>query len=221
MGSWVALFLFFTGTFSPPLAPSPFAVQNFTGTVYLYSQERKTWLPPQRGARLKRGDEILTGPDGSLDLYFGKSHIRIKENSEFYLQAPKKSFGRLRERIRLQRGAVLVSSKQQELEIAIPGPIQNPEQGFLYDFAVRLSAASSRGTFLAVSIPEEELAWISVLEGRVRVNSPLRMRSVEARPLQKVESKGVSPVEAVSFSQTDWNQVREAYDFTSKGTTEP
>ena len=187
--------------------PSSFIIQNFWGKTQIYSTS-KTWQTPERSKQLQIGDRLQTGTDGGLDIKFKGTRIRVKENSEIRIQAPKNE----RDRIQLKKGILLVSANT-PLQISVPGLFENVEM-----FS-RLMISASRGIFAVGAEPGKKLAWVRVLTGKVDAMPGWGQPSV-IKELQKAESTSSKALKTENLSQTEWKGMSEAYELISKSPTD-
>ena len=205
----VAVYFVFVGDFSNfSNSPSSLTVQNFWGKTVLYSASNKAGGTPERAKQLQINDCVQTGPDGGLDLKFKGTRVRVKENSEIRIQAPKEA-----ERIQLKKGMLLVSSNT-PLQISVPSWFENAE------FLSRLIVYSSRGIFSVGFNPGKGPAWVRVLTGKVNARSGFGQPTL-IKELQKGESAfPTASFKAASLSQTEWKNMSEAYELISKNAAE-
>lgn len=194
-----------------PALTSLFEVQTFAGKSEV-SQDSNNWTRPAPGQALEVGTWVRTGPDGELDLRFGKSTFaRIKENSVIQIQTPQ-VFSNAAIRVHLEKGTMLFLTRSDEIEISVPrtqGGKNN--RGFFYDLNAKFVASARNATFMVSALPESNEYEVSVLRGEAQVRSGLPFRSVTLGALQMSSGASQSPI-----SEKSWKRVREAYELNPK-----
>ncbi len=203
----VAFFLFIGDLSSFSKGPSSFTIQNFWGKTQIYSAS-KTWQTPERAKQLQIGDRVRTSADGGLDIKFKGTRVRVKENSEIRIQAPKNDV----DRIQLKKGLLLISSNT-PLRITVPGLFEN---GGIFS---RLTVSASRGIFSVGSEYEKKTAWLRVLTGKATA-MPGWGRPTVVKELQKAESDASKKIKTADLSQNEWKGMSEAYELISKSVTD-
>lgn len=193
-----------------PAAVPTFEIQTFAGKAEI-SLDGTAWLAPNRGENLSAGNWIGTGPEGEMDLSFGKNtFVRVKENSRVQIQPPQ-VFSKGLGRIHLEKGTVLVSSQDDDLQVSVPGRATAKNQGFLYDFFAKFVVSAQNATFLATAVPEKGSYQVSVLQGQVQVHPGIPYTSTAVKGLEMVQGGGLKKN---AISETEWVKVREAYEIT-------
>ena len=187
--------------------PSSFSIQNFWGKTQIASGS-KGWQTPERSKQLQLGDRIKTAPDGGLDIKFKGTRVRVKENSEIRVQAPRNGADRLQ----LKNGVLLISSNT-PLQINVPGLFENAE------IFSRLIVTSSRGIFSVGSEYEKKIAWVRVLTGKAAVMAGWGKPTV-IKELGKAESDASKKIKVADLSQNEWKGMSEAYELISKSPTD-
>ena len=214
-GTLLVLFLVLAGLAALPFflfraqaqVPLPsYEIQNFIGKVEIYSNKQRAWVPANRGTKVGARDKVRTGPGGEIDLRVpDQIRIRIKENSEAEVKAPRLFERTLRYRLHLLRGNLLGSTekdfKGQKLEISTP-----------------VLVAAVRGTSFQVSAsPEKDESAVLVLQGTVNVRSLRTRKVVVVRALEKTEVKGSAPPsQPTRVTRDEWNRMKEAYELIQK-----
>lgn len=183
--------------------PASFTVQNFWGKAQI-SSGGKAWTTPERAKQLQLGDRIQTGPDAGIDLKFKGTKIRIKENSEVRIQAPKNGT----DRVQLKKGLLLVSSNT-PLQISIPRRFENAE------FLSRLIVRASRGIFSVGFDRDKGSPWVQVLTGKVHAGTGMG-KMVVVTELQKAQAQSTTQLQVGTLSQSEWKGMSEAYELISK-----
>lgn len=208
----IAFFLLLWGIAAIPFLiypPSPsltYEVQNFAGAAHRYGAAEKSWLPPQRSEVLKVGDRLRTGPQGEMDLKIsGQMRLRLKENSELELRAPK-FFERARSpRLLLRRGNLLGATEKQALPVTVQ--IVTPA----------LSAEIRESIFQIEADPKSKVSVVRVLRGSLEVFSLQSRQSVTVRSLERTEVSGKrAPLASVRVDRKEWNKMKEAYELVLK-----
>lgn len=204
----VASFYLFIGDFSNlAKGPSSFTIQNFWGKTQI-SSGSKSWQTPERSKQLQIGDRVKTGPDGGLDIKFKGTRVRVKENAEIRIQAPKNGS----DRIQLKNGILLISSNT-PLQINVPGLFENAE------IFSRLIVTASRGIFSVGTERAKKIAWVRVLTGKTNAMAGWGRPGL-IKELEKAESGPSKKIKITDLSQNEWKNMSEAYELISKSPTD-
>lgn len=185
-----------------------YQVQNFIGKVEVYSNENKAWVPVQRGDSLTVRDKIRTGSKGEADLRVpDQIAIRVKENSEIEVQAPRFFERSLRYRLHLLRGIILGSTEEKF-------------EGEQLDISTPTLVAAVRGTMFQVEVqPESGDSSVRVLKGSVKVRSRKGGKAVMVRSLEKTEvKKNAVPLPPVRVTRQEWDRMKETYELIGRST---
>ncbi len=172
----------------------------------IYSGKDKTWVPLRRGQFLRSDDKIRTGPGIEVDLQVpDQIQMRLKENSELTGQGGKIFDKETTYRLQLLKGRILGSTEKgfekRRMEISTP-----------------VLVAAVRGTQFQVGFDAvAEHAKVEVLRGSVEVRSLRVPEVVIVKGLQKTEvSKKGAPSAPVQVTREEWDQLKEAYELSSR-----
>jgi hypothetical protein len=183
-----------------------FEIQNLNGTLQV-AETPGRWQNAAAGGSIPAGAEIQTGPKSEADLRFNQAVVRLKPQTFLKIQ----SSGNVPQ-LHLKSGSLLIYSDNEPLEVLVPGALPvNENSGLLNLLTARMIARTGSGSFLISSLPQNQYAEVSVLQGSVDVRSGI-FRKLSVKESETAESKGFSKIEAVPVSQEDWQVVREAYD---------
>ena len=190
----------------PPSSSLTYEIQNFSGLAQRYDAAEKSWVPPQRSEVLKVGDRLRTGPRGEMDFRIpDQMRLRLKENSEIELRAPR-FFERSRSlRLFLRRGILLGATEKQ----AVPASVQIVTPDFV--------AKVEDGIFQIEADPKSKVSVARVLRGSLEIFSFRNRQSVTVRSLERTEVSGKrAPLAPVRVDRQEWNKMKEAYDLVFK-----
>ncbi|MBI2167671.1 MAG: FecR domain-containing protein [Candidatus Omnitrophica bacterium] len=193
----------------PPSPSLTYEIQNFSGAAHHYGTAEKSWVPPQRSEILKVGDRLRTGPRGETDFRIpGQMRLRLKENSEIELRAPR-FFERSRSpRLLLRRGVLLGATENQALPVS--AHIVTPA------FVAKIR----EGIFQIETDPKSKVSVARVLRGSLEIFSFQSRQSVTVRSLERTEVSGKkAPQTPVRVDRQEWNKMKEAYELIFKDTT--
>ncbi len=183
-----------------------YQVQNFIGPVEIYSSKTKSWSPVRRGDSLGNQDKVRTGPQAEIDLGIADQFsFRVKENSQFEVRGSKLFSKNSGYHIHLVRGSLLGSGQKNysgsPIEVSTP----------------TLTASFESPMFHMAVKPETSDSVVHVLEGLARVHSAKSPRIVIVHSLEKTEvGRNSVLIEASPVTRQEWNQMREAYELTTK-----
>lgn len=195
-----------------PVQVPAFEIQSFAGKTEI-SLDGQTWLIPNRSEGIGNGNWLTTGPEGEADLLFGKNtFIRVKENAKIQIQSPQ-VFSKALARIHLEKGTVLISSQNEDIQVSVPGKPTAKNNGFLYDLFARFFVSAQNATFLTSALPESQTYQVSVLKGEVQVHPGIPYTSTHLKNLEMIAGGGFRKE---VISEPEWVKVREAYEITPK-----
>ncbi len=189
----------------------PLEITNFTGRPETYSRKGKKWMPLERGTLFASGDRIRTDAQSEVDIRAdNQATLRLKENSELERKPISRRAKADSYRLYLIRGLILGATERKAeieewLEVSTPAIV-----------------AAIRGTVFAVKADEpSKKSWIGVLRGTVEVQSTRKPDKVSVHDMEKAESNPDGTlVKPVRVSQTEWNEMKEAYELIEKNAAE-
>lgn len=196
---------------TPQTVPA-FEIQSYAGKTEI-SLDGKNWVTPNRGESIGVGNWLATTETGEADLVFGKNtFLRVKENTRLQIQTPQ-VFSKGTGRIHLEKGTILISSQDDNLQVSVPSRATAQNSGFLYDFFAKFVISAQNATFLASANADTNAYQVSVLQGEVQVHPGIPYTSTPVKSLEMVQGSSLTKT---VLSDSEWGKVREAYEITPK-----
>ena len=202
LGGAAALPFFLFQTKTPP----SFEVQNWSGTVEVFSPGGNSWVPVQSNVTLGPGDKIRTGSGAKVNLQVTDHvRLRLKENSQLEGRKSRLLDRKLTYRLHLLKGILMASTgkafKKERMEVSTP-----------------VLVAAVRGTDFSVeSNPETQESWVGVFKGEVKVRAVGGRKIVKVGGLEKTSVKGgAEPLIPTRISYKEWNRLKEIYELSQK-----
>ncbi len=191
-----------------------FEVQSYAGKVEV-SKDGSVWAAPSPGQALELYSWVKTGPNGEMDMRFGKATFaRVKENALFQIQNPQ-VFAKAAIRVHLEKGTLLVLNRADEIEISTPRALGGKtNEGFFYDLtSIKFVTSSQNATYLVSSNPEKSDYEVSVLRGEVTVRPGIPYKTINLGALESIAGGGL---DKKAISEAAWKRGREAYELNPK-----
>lgn len=197
-------------------APAPKAsvlFQSFTGKVST-SEDGSAWKAPSYGNALKPFSSVKNGEDAEADFKYNETgFLRLKNDSSMEYTSPSRYSTDATGRMHLENGMLLIASGNENLQVSTLG---RADRGLLSDMKTRFINIPA-GSFVMVRASEKtKSAMISVLRGRVTVESHKPPFALQLADSEMAEISGTGEVKKGKNSQEVWKDAREAYELKPK-----